>query len=145
MSGLLVFLSFNKAVTAGARRAMACAALDIRDRTLRRWTKGGAVQPDHRPLMPRPEPAGKPDAKERAAVPEVCNSTAFANLPASQIVPERAVQGVCQSICPQIHQDADSFPTGEAATRLICLAIRNLEKDGRNVRGKGLRHANSSP
>ncbi len=27
-----------------------------------------------------------------------------------------------------------SFPTDEAATKLICLAIRNFEKDGRNVR-----------
>ncbi len=27
-----------------------------------------------------------------------------------------------------------SFPTDEAATTLICLAIRNFEKDGRNVR-----------
>ncbi len=27
-----------------------------------------------------------------------------------------------------------SFPTGEAATKLICLAIRNFEKGDRNVR-----------
>lgn len=27
-----------------------------------------------------------------------------------------------------------SFPTDEAATKPICLAIRNFEKDGRNVR-----------
>ncbi len=27
-----------------------------------------------------------------------------------------------------------SFPTDEAATKLIYLAIRNFEKDGRNVR-----------
>ena len=27
-----------------------------------------------------------------------------------------------------------SFPTGDAATKLIYLAIRNFEKDGRNVR-----------
>lgn len=28
-----------------------------------------------------------------------------------------------------------SFPTEEAATKLICLAIRNFEKGSRNVRG----------
>ena len=31
----------NKAVTAGARRAKACAELELSERTLRRWTLGG--------------------------------------------------------------------------------------------------------
>ena len=35
---------------------------------------------------------------------------------------------------PEIHQDAWFFPTDEAATKLIYLAIRNFERDGRNVR-----------
>lgn len=56
------------AVIAGARRATACATLEISDRTLRRWTKGGEVQPDKRPLVSRPEPADKLSAGERAAV-----------------------------------------------------------------------------
>ena len=43
----------NEAITAGARRAKACAALEISDRTLRRWTKGGQVRPDQRPFVPR--------------------------------------------------------------------------------------------
>ena len=34
----------NEAITAGARRAKACAALEISDRTLRRWTKGDQVR-----------------------------------------------------------------------------------------------------
>ncbi len=46
----------NEAITAGARRAKACAELEISDRTLRRWTKGGQVLPDQRPLVSRPEP-----------------------------------------------------------------------------------------
>ena len=81
------------AVTAGARSAKACAALEISDRTLRRWTKDGQVQPDQRPLVPRPEPANKLSAAERAAVLEVCNSKEFASLPPSQIVPKLADQG----------------------------------------------------
>ena len=64
----------NEAITAGARRAKACAALEISDRTLRRWTKGGQVRPDQRPLVPRPEPANKLSEAERAAVLEACNS-----------------------------------------------------------------------
>ena len=81
------------AVTAGARRAKACAELEISDRTLRRWTKGGEVQPDQRPLVPRPEPANKLSAAERVAVLEACNSTEFASLPPAQIVPKLADQG----------------------------------------------------
>jgi hypothetical protein len=81
------------AVTAGARRANACAELEISDRTLRRWTKGGQVHADQRPLAPRPEPANKLSATERAAVLEACNSKEFSSLPPSQIVPKLADQG----------------------------------------------------
>jgi putative transposase len=83
----------NEAVTAGARGIQACAELEISGRTLRRWTKGGEVHPDQRPLMPRPEPANKLSAAERAAVLEVCSSKEFASLPPSQIVPKLADQG----------------------------------------------------
>jgi len=86
-------LLIEEAVAAGARRAKACAVLDISDRTLRRWTKGGEVQPDQRPLVPRPEPRNKLSPAERAAVLEACNSTEFASLPPSQIVPKLADQG----------------------------------------------------
>jgi transposase InsO family protein len=83
----------DEAVTAGARRAPACAELEISTRTLRRWTKDGQIHADQRPLVPRPEPANKLSAAERAAVLEVCNSTEFASLPPSQIVPKLADQG----------------------------------------------------
>jgi transposase InsO family protein len=86
-------LLIEEAVTAGARRAKGCAELEISDRTLRRWTKDGHVQPDLRPLVPRPEPANKLSAAERAAVLEACNSTEFSSLPPSQIVPKLADQG----------------------------------------------------
>ena len=38
----------DAAVTAGARRANACAELNISERTLRRWTKDGQVHADAR-------------------------------------------------------------------------------------------------
>lgn len=83
----------DDAVTAGARRAKACAELEVSDRTLRRWTRDGQLHADQRPLVPRPEPANKLTAAERAAVLEACNSTEFASLPPSQIVPKLADQG----------------------------------------------------
>jgi putative transposase len=64
----------DEAVTAGARRAKACSALEISARTLRRWIRSGEVHPDQRPLVPRLEPANKLSAAERAAVLEACNS-----------------------------------------------------------------------
>lgn len=83
----------NDAITAGAQRALACAELQISDRTLRRWTKGGQIHADQRPIAARPEPANKLSAAERGAVLEVCNSKEFASLPPSQIVPRLADRG----------------------------------------------------
>ena len=82
-----------RAVIAGARRAKACAELEISDRTLRRWTRDGQIHADQRPLVPRPEPANKLSVEERAAVLDICNSEAFDSLPPSQIVPNLADQG----------------------------------------------------
>ncbi|WP_246055089.1 IS3 family transposase [Paracoccus gahaiensis] len=86
-------LLIEEAVTAGARRAPACAVLEISDRTLRRWTRDSEVHADQRPLVPRPEPANKLSAAERLAVLDTCNSGEFASLPPSQIVPKLADQG----------------------------------------------------
>ena len=83
----------NEAVTAGARRAKACSELEISERTLRRWTAGGEVHPDQRPLVPRPKPANALSSAERLAVLDVCNSKEFSSLPPSQIVPKLADQG----------------------------------------------------
>lgn len=83
----------DDAVTAGARRAKACCELEISERTVRRWIRGGEVHPDQRPLVPRSEPATALSAAERAAVLDVCNSKEFASLPPSQIVPKLADQG----------------------------------------------------
>ena len=86
-------LLINAAVTAGARRCKACAELEISDRSLRRWTEGGQIHADQRPLVQRPEPTNKLSAAERVAVLEACNSKGFASLPPSQIVPKLADQG----------------------------------------------------
>jgi len=73
----------NGAVTAGARRAKACSELEISARTVWRWIRGGEVQSDQRPLVPRSEPANALSAVERVAVLDVCNSKEFASLPPS--------------------------------------------------------------
>ena len=67
--------------------------MEISDRTLRRWTNDGEIQPDQRPRVPRPEPANKLSAIERAAVLSLCNSAEFSSLPPSLIVPKLADQG----------------------------------------------------
>ena len=81
------------AVTAGARCAKACSELEISDRTLRRWTEDSQIHADQRPLVPRPEPANKLSDEERATILSLCNSTEFASLSPSQIVPKLADQG----------------------------------------------------
>jgi transposase len=86
-------LLIEEAITAGARRVNACAEFEVSDRTVRRWTKDGQVHADQRPLVPRPEPANKLSDEERATILSLCNSTEFASLPPSQIVPKLADQG----------------------------------------------------
>ena len=81
----------NEAIT--ARRAKASAGLEISDHTPRRRTKDGRIHADQRSLVPRPEPTNKLSAADRTAVLEVCNSTEFASLPPSHIVPKLADQG----------------------------------------------------
>ena len=61
-------LLIEEANAAGARRAKACAEMDISDRTLRRWAKGGQVHADQCPLVQRPEPRNKLSQDEGATV-----------------------------------------------------------------------------
>jgi putative transposase len=83
----------NEAVVAGAQHFKACGVLQISERTFGRWTKGGVVRSDQRPLVQRPEPANRLSETERAAVLEACNSKEFSDLPPSQIVPKLADEG----------------------------------------------------
>ena len=81
------------AVAAGARRTKACAEMAFSARTLRRWTAGGQIHADQRPVAPRRNPRNKLSDEERATILSLCNSTEFASLPPSQIVPKLADQG----------------------------------------------------
>ena len=83
----------EQATTAGARRAQACAELEIDERTDRRWRAMGSAPQDRRPTAPRPAPNNKLSAEERRAVLDTCNSPAFESLPPSQIVPRLADGG----------------------------------------------------
>lgn len=89
-------LLIDEAMAAGARRTRACAELQISERTLRRWRQGlpaGEVHADRRPGALRPAPANKLSDEECAEILSVCNSSEFASLPPSQIVPRLADQG----------------------------------------------------
>ena len=81
------------AVAAGARRTEACAEMAFSARTLRRWTAGGQVHADQRSVAPRPDPRNKLSDEECATILSLCNSTEFASLPPSRIVPKLADQG----------------------------------------------------
>jgi transposase InsO family protein len=87
-----VIALLNESVTAGARRAKACAVLGLSGRTLQRWQTGEAVRCDQRPLRDY-QPPHKLTASERAEVLTVANSDEFGHLPPSQIVPRLADQG----------------------------------------------------
>lgn len=58
-----------------------------------RWQQAGVVIADRRPLAERPEPVNKLGIEERQAVLALCNSTRFASVPPSQIVPILADEG----------------------------------------------------
>ena len=83
----------NKARAAGARLRPACDILGISERTYQRWTKGGSIQEDKRPITKRPTPKNKLTEKERTKVIQVVNSPDFADLTPHQIVPKLADQG----------------------------------------------------
>ena len=124
-------LLIEGAVTAGARRAKACTEVEISERTLRRWTKGGQVHADQRPLVQRPPPPNKLSDEERAAVLSICNSAEFASLPPSQIVPKLADQGhylVSESSFYRIlRADGQQHHRGRANPPVRCQAANPLQ------------------
>ena len=83
------------AKTSGARQSKACKILGISQRTLQRWREGDVVKCDGRSLAMRESaPHNKLSESERQQVIDIANSSEFANLPPSQIVPTLADQGV---------------------------------------------------
>src|SRR5690606_14149259 len=58
------------------------------------WTNGGKVKADARTTCLRPAPKNKLSAPERQQVLDTCNSTDYAHLPPSQIVPRLADHGI---------------------------------------------------
>lgn len=85
----------DNAFTAGARKKLACTEAGISIRTYRRWTTKDALMiGDKRPEADRPEPKNKLTKAERESILEVCNSTEYASLPPSQIVPSLLDDGV---------------------------------------------------
>jgi len=80
-------------MTAGARWTTACAALQISERTLRRWRQGmpeGEVHSDRRPEALRLAPVNKLSDEECTEMLSVCNYYELSSLPPSQIVPRLA-------------------------------------------------------
>jgi len=84
----------DKACAMGARQSMACEVLGFSGRTLQRWREGGKVKHDGREhTKNRSEPGNKLSESERQQILDTANSSKFANLPPSQIVPMLADQG----------------------------------------------------
>ena len=77
----------------GCRLKPACDELNISVRTYERWTKGGEVKKDQRPLAQRPAPKNKLTPEEREEVLKTVNSPEYADLAPSQIVPKLADEG----------------------------------------------------
>lgn len=85
----------HECMAQGARQRRACAVIDLSHRTLQRWERDGArVEPrgDQRPAR-KQMPANQFSEAERARLMRVVNSTEFAHLPPSQIVPRLADRG----------------------------------------------------
>lgn len=82
----------EEAVTAGARRALACTEAGLSVRTLERWRLSDLG--DLRPTAERPAPANRLSDAERARIEQVANSPEFASVPPGQIVPALADTGI---------------------------------------------------
>ena len=84
----------DEAVLSGAAKYKACAELGITIRTYQRWIADGGVKSDGRPDSVRPVPKNKLSQAERQRLVDTMNSAAFKRLPASQMVPALADEGI---------------------------------------------------
>ena len=83
----------EQAIRAGAPRYKACEAMEISERTYRRWTAGAEIKADGRPDADHATPANKLKPEEVAQIIEMCNRKDNQSLPPSQIVPKLADEG----------------------------------------------------
>ena len=101
----------HEAVANGARKAEACAILNLSVRTVQRWVQDdNEVRADQRKEADRPAPSNQLSEQERTRILEACNSERFKSLPPSQIVPTLADEGVylaSESTFYRVLKDAD--------------------------------------
>ncbi|WP_253449626.1 helix-turn-helix domain-containing protein [Halomonas sp. Y3] len=76
----------DEARAQGARLETACRELGITARTYQRWTRGGTLHEDQRPLVDRPVPANALTPAEEQEILDVCHRPEYASLPPEQIV-----------------------------------------------------------
>ena len=85
----------EKATAQGARKAKACAVLNLSIRTVQRWQQDEEkIREDQRKYADRPESPHQLTESERQRILETCNSGRFKSQPPSQIVPTLADEGV---------------------------------------------------
>ena len=90
----IIIALIQEAAHSGARLSKACEEAQIGLRTYRRWFKAGVVQVDQRPDAVRPAPTNKLTDEEQDRILDLCNQSAFVDLPPTQIVPALMDQGV---------------------------------------------------
>ncbi|WOG26764.1 IS3 family transposase [Endozoicomonas sp. 8E] len=85
----------QEAVSQGARKVKACAALNLSIRTVQRWQKDvEQVREDQRQYADRTMPANQLTKSEQNEILKVCNSERFKSKSPCQIVPTLADEGV---------------------------------------------------
>jgi putative transposase len=81
-------------VLSGAAKYKACAELGITIRTYQRWMAAGGIKSDGRPDSVRPIPKNKLTLAGRKRLLDTMNSETYKSLPASQMVPALADEGI---------------------------------------------------
>ena len=126
----------DEAVANGARRQAACDRIGLSVRTLQRWrSAAGKIKQDGRSDRAW-EPPNKLSPEERARVLSVANSTEFAHLPPSQIVPILADRGdyiASESMFYRVlrehrqlaHRQASRPKTARAKPKSLCASAPN--------------------
>jgi putative transposase len=124
----------EEAGLAGARRTKACALLGITLRSLQRWQQSGEVAEDGRRRR-QVVPANKLSDQERQAVLSMANSTEFAALAPSQIVPILAERGqylASESTFYRILREAKQLQHRQASRVATCHKPKALKATAPN-------------